>query len=153
MSATMMLRSEMRGNPVPMQVARPEIHPVLHYAPDEGIFAEGDAAGGIYRVVSGVVRCCKFLADGRRHIDAFHKAGDVFGFELGGQRQFCIEAVTACALVKLRRSFPESDSAAAAQLYAYAMRSLAHAQAHSQLLGRATAGQRLAHFLLDMGGA
>lgn len=139
--------------PEVIKTARPGIQPLLHYAPDESIFAEGDAVVGMYRVVSGMVRCCKFLADGRRYIDAFYKPGEVFGFEPGREHQLCAEAVTCCALVKLHCLRPESEPAAAAQLYAYAMRSLAQAQAHSQLLGRCNAGQKLASFLLEMNGA
>ncbi len=154
MPATMTLHSEAHApQPVPPGLFRqkqPDVLPLLHFAPDENIFAEGDQAGGMYRVVSGMVRACKFQADGRRHIDAFHKPGDVFGFELGRERQLSAEAVNACALVKLRRPALEADPAIAAQLYDYAMRSLAHAQAHALLLGRCSAGQKLATFILEM---
>lgn len=156
MSATMMLRNAAHGPeavpPAMFRQAPPEIAPLQHFAPDEGIFAEGDPAGGMYRVVSGMVRACKFLSDGRRHIDAFYKPGDVFGFELGREYLLSTEAVTACTLAKLRRPAAETDPPAASQLYAYAMRCLAQAQAHSQLLGRYSAGQKLASFLLDMSG-
>src|SRR5690242_20218412 len=56
---------------------------VVHFAQDREIYAEGDEAETVYKVVSGVVRTCKFLSDGRRQIDAFYVAGDVFGFEAG----------------------------------------------------------------------
>ena len=159
MSAAMMFHSEMHGSKARRPVAAPpglnrqaqqEILPVLHFAPDESIFVEGDATRGMYRVVGGMARACKFLADGRRHIDAFYKPGDVFGFELGQEHQFSAEAVSACALVKLRRPAMDSDPATALPLYRLAMRSLARAQAHAQLLGRCSAGQKLATFLLDM---
>ncbi len=157
MSATTMLPIERRGiHAVPpgvLKPSQPDIQPLLHFAPDENIFAEGDEVGGMYRVVSGMVRACKFLSDGRRHIDAFYKPGDVFGFELGREHRLSAEAVTACALVKLRRPGLASDPAAAALLYGHAMRSLARAQAHSQLLGRGSAGQKLASFLLELLGS
>ncbi len=47
---------------------------------EEEIFTEGDRAGTFYKVVSGVVRTCKLLSDGRRQIDAFHLPGDIFGW-------------------------------------------------------------------------
>lgn len=153
MPATMVIHTGGRGldkaPPGLFKQAQQEVLPLLRFTQDESIFVEGDDAGGMYRVVSGVVRTCKFLADGRRHIDAFYASGDVFGFELGQERQFSAEAVTACAVAKLRRPAAETDPAAAAQLYGYAMRSLARAQAHSQLLGRGSAGQKLASFLLE----
>jgi len=154
MSATAMLRTGGGGTKaVPSVVLKPapaEIQLLLRFAPDEHIFAEGDEVSGMYRVVSGMVRGCKFLADGRRHIDAFYKPGDVFGFELGREHQLSAEAVTACTLEKLRHPGLEADCAAAAQLYGYAMRSLAQAQAHSRLLGRGSACQKLASFLLEL---
>ena len=44
----------------------------MHFAADRQIYAEGDEARCFYKVVSGVVRTCRFLSDGRRQIDAFH---------------------------------------------------------------------------------
>ncbi|MGE4480908.1 helix-turn-helix domain-containing protein [Acidocella sp.] len=153
MSATVMLHTGEHG--AGPAVVRPghasrESQPVLRFAPDESIYAQGDTAGSMYRLVSGVVRCCKFQPDGRRHINAFCKPGDVFGFELAGEHLLSAEAVTACAVVRMRCQGMEKDPAAAIQLYGHAMRSLARAQAHSQLLGRSSAGQRLAAFLLEM---
>ena len=52
---------------------------VHSYAKDEEIFAEGDRAAFVYKVLSGVVRTSKLLSDGRRQIDAFHLTGDIFG--------------------------------------------------------------------------
>ena len=55
---------------------------------DEELYADGDPADCWFKVVSGVVRLCKFLADGRRHIAAFYFAGDCFGFETAAERCF-----------------------------------------------------------------
>src|SRR6187401_2897602 len=49
---------------------------------DEEIYADGDIADCWFKVISGVVRLCKFLADGRRHIAEFYFADDCFGFEI-----------------------------------------------------------------------
>jgi CRP-like cAMP-binding protein len=38
------------------------------YARNDEIFAEGDAADCWFKVVSGAVRICKLMADGRRYI-------------------------------------------------------------------------------------
>src|ERR1700759_845756 len=54
---------------------------VMRFAADRQIYAEGDEARSFYKVVSGVVRTCRFLNDGRRQIDAFHNEGDVVVFE------------------------------------------------------------------------
>ena len=67
------------------------------------IFAEGGDTDHFYKVVSGVVRVCKFLNDGRRRIEAFHVEGEAFGLELGDQRLLSAEAVSDCTLIAYRR--------------------------------------------------
>ncbi len=133
------------GRPAPQHAA-----PVLHVAAEASVFSQGDAARCMYRVVSGLVRACAFQADGRRHIDAFYRPGDVFGFELNGVHTLCAEAVSDCTLVALRQPALQSDPQEAAQLYHYAMQALQRAQTHALLLGRCNAPQKLAHFLLDL---
>jgi len=117
------------------------------------IFAEGADTDVFYKVVSGVVRTCKFLNDGRRQIAAFHVAGEVFGFELGSQRQLAAEAVSDCTLIAYRRRsielMAQKDEAISRQLLGYAMQNLAQAQEHSLLLARRGAAEKMALFLLD----
>src|SRR3569833_909489 len=73
----------------PLRTAGCDVH-----APEgREIFAEGDDTESFYKVLSGVVRVCKLLQDGRRQIEAFHVAGDVFGFELGDALLLSAEAV------------------------------------------------------------
>jgi CRP/FNR family nitrogen fixation transcriptional regulator len=59
----------------------------------EELFAEGDPADYFYKVVSGSIRTCKLLSDGRRQIDAFHLPGDIFGLEAGPEYRFTAEAL------------------------------------------------------------
>jgi CRP/FNR family nitrogen fixation transcriptional regulator len=126
---------------------------VVNIAEGREIFAEGGDTELFYKVVSGVVRVCKFLSDGRRQIEAFHVAGDVFGFELGSERLLSAEAVSDCALVCYRRRSVEAlarkDESVSRQLFHYAMQNLAQAQGHSLLLGRRGAAEKVASFLLD----
>ena len=132
----------------------PQGLPARHFTQDSKIFAEGDAAAHFYRVASGVVRTCKFFSDGRRQIDAFYIADDVFGLEAGTQYGLSAEAVSDCSVIPYRRRGLETmatqDNGMALQLYSYAMRYLEHTRAHSLLLGRGTALQKLATFLLQM---
>lgn len=128
--------------------------PALHFAPDCEIYAEGDAAASFYKVQSGVVRTCKYLSDGRRQIDAFYVAGDVFGIESGPVHGLSAEAVTPCNVTPYRRIGLEKiagqDDAMALKLFSYAMGCLERTRAHSLLLGRGSATQKLAAFLLDV---
>ena len=127
---------------------------VQSFAKDEEIFAEGDKAAYVYKVLSGVVRTSKLLSDGRRQIDAFHLAGDIFGIEAGDEYRFCAESVGNCVVVAYRRSHLAALTGRDAQLgqdmTMGMMRSLVRAQNHMLLLGRKSALEKIATFLLDM---
>ena len=121
---------------------------------NEEIFAEGDAADCWYKVVSGTVRLCKLLADGRRHIAEFYFAGDCFGLDNLPERLFSAEAV--CDVIVMRyprrateRLIDESPKLSR-NLRDMTLRDLANAQIRMLLLGRMSAPERVATFLLDM---
>jgi CRP/FNR family nitrogen fixation transcriptional regulator len=126
---------------------------VVHVVEGREIFAEGSDNDTFYKVISGVVRVCKFLNEGRRQIEAFHVAGDVFGFQLGEERALSAEAVSDCTLISYRRrnveQLAKKDEAISHQLFQFAMHNLAHAQNHSLLLGRRGAAEKVASFILS----
>jgi len=126
---------------------------VLSFAHDREIYGEGDEAELFFKVVSGVVRTCKFLSDGRRQIEAFHVAGDLFGFEAVEDYRLSAEAVSDCTVIAYRRKGVErlaaENEALSRQLFAYAMRGMTRAQDHSLLLGRKSALEKVAAFLLE----
>jgi CRP/FNR family nitrogen fixation transcriptional regulator len=126
----------------------------MNVAADHQIYAEGDEARCFYKVVSGVVRTCRFLSDGRRQIDSFQREGDVFGFEPGADHRMAAEAVTECILVAYRRRGLETmvsqDDRLGRWFFAHAMTCMASAREHSLLLGRASAAQKIAAFLLEV---
>lgn len=126
---------------------------VIQVAEGREVFAEGDQADQFYKVISGVVRVCKFLSDGRRQIEAFHVAGDVFGLELSDAHLLSAEAVGECTLIAYRRrnveKLAETDRSVGRQLLQYAMLNLAQAQQHALLLGRRGAAEKVASFLLS----
>jgi CRP/FNR family transcriptional regulator, nitrogen fixation regulation protein len=105
-------------------------------------------------VLSGAVRIYRVLSDGRRQIDAFCLPGDMFGLELGLEHRLSAEAITDCELVAtprqtvLRQMAQSNDFAQ--QLWKRAAGDLARAQDHILLLGRKTAMERVAAFLLEM---
>ena len=97
------------------------IGPVLHFAQDRDIYSEGDTADVFFKLVSGVVRTCKFLNDGRRQIDSFYVAGEVFGLEAGDAHSLCAEAVSDCTVISYRRrgleTLAANDQALSRQLF------------------------------------
>jgi CRP/FNR family transcriptional regulator, nitrogen fixation regulation protein len=134
--------------------ARPVLGPLRHYGKDEEIFGEGEPASHYYKVVSGVVRTCKILSDGRRQIDAFHVAGDMFGIERGAEYRVTAEAVGEAMIASFWRCSLEEpadpDRGLAREVVATALLNLERAQEHMILLGRKSATEKVATFLLAM---
>ena len=126
----------------------------LGFVRNQEIYAEGDAAGSWYKVVSGMVRISKLLTDGRRHIAEFCLPGDCFGFDRAGERPFAAEAVTDAVVIRLPRNASErvidQNPAAARELRESMLRDLAQAHGRMLLLGRMTAAERVAAFLVEM---
>jgi CRP/FNR family nitrogen fixation transcriptional regulator len=124
------------------------------YKKDEEIYGEDEPAEYVYQVISGSVRTYKLLSDGRRQIGAFHLPGDVFGLESGTVHRLAAESIvdTTVRLVK-RRSLEQAatvDVNVARKLWAMTAGDLRHAEDHMLLLGRKTAMERVATFLLEM---
>ena len=117
------------------------------------IFGEDQPADHFYRVISGGVRIVKLVSDGRRQITSFCLPGDMFGFEDSVHR-FCAETVSESNIL-IRKRNPSlarsmDDPRMVQQLWTQAVAQLQRAQHHVLLLGRKTAQERLADFLLDM---
>jgi CRP/FNR family nitrogen fixation transcriptional regulator len=124
------------------------------YKKDEEIYGEDEPAEYVYQVISGAVRSYKLLSDGRRQIGAFHLPADVFGLESGATHRLAAEAIidTTVSLVK-RRSLEQAAGSqvnVARRLWAITAGELRHAEDHMLLLGRKTAMERVATFLMEM---
>jgi CRP/FNR family nitrogen fixation transcriptional regulator len=121
---------------------------------DEQLFATGDLAAYFYRVVSGGFRTYKLLDDGRRQIDAFHLPGDIIGFEREDEHRFTAESLGPSTVIAYRRRSIEAtvseDGTFSMEIVASIMRALERAQDHMLLLGRKSALEKIATFLLDM---
>lgn len=122
-------------------------HDATFFTANSEIFGQGEKAGALYQVVFGAVRIYRLLADGRRQISAFHFAGEVFGLEPDERHQFFAEAITNAGVRIIR---PSATMDFAHELLPVALKSLARAQRHLLVLGRQTAQEKVAAFLLDM---
>jgi len=137
--------------PIPATKAPTGIQMVL--GKGEELFAEGDDAEFFYQVVSGAIRTYKLLSDGRRQIDAFHLRGDIFGLEAASKHRFSAEAIGGATVIAYRRgrlSALIEDDAFRDRIMTATLRSLERAHDHMMLLGRKTAQEKMATFLLDM---
>lgn len=135
-------------------VALEQIGSRRSFARDDEVYAEGDRADCWYKVVSGTVRICKLMADGRRHIAEFFFAGDCFGIDGEGDRTFSAEAVGDAIVMRFPRAATErlidERPELARRMCTMTLRNLAHAQTRMLLLGRMTASERVASFLLEL---
>jgi CRP/FNR family nitrogen fixation transcriptional regulator len=118
------------------------------------IYGEAEPAEYFYQVVTGAVRTDKVLEDGRRQIGAFHLPGDFFGLEAGPEHGFTAEAVVASTVRVAKRATITAmairDGELAADLWVHTAGRLKAAEDHMILLGRKTAEERVATFLLDI---
>ena len=123
---------------------------------DQMLFSEGDVATSIHRVVDGTVRVYKLLPDGRRQIVGFMQAGDLMGLTAGACHLYSAEAVTTCTLQRIPRNridaLMDAQPSVARRLHQLTAAELIAAQDHMLLLGRKTAVERVASFLLVLAG-
>ncbi len=121
---------------------------------DKLLFAQGDEARYVYRILSGVVRTYRMMPDGRRHVADFLLAGDLLGFEVGAEHNVSAEAVSDCVIRRYPRRQLElaanDQPVVARRLLTLACDRLAVAQSQMVSLGRKTAEERFASFLLGL---
>jgi CRP/FNR family transcriptional regulator len=120
--------------------------------PHQTLFQEGDDADSVYNITCGSVSISKSLSDGRRQITGFLGAGDFLGLNTRDAYTVSAEALTDTRVCKFPRQafgrlmaeLPNLEH----RLLAVAETELAAAQEQILLLGRKTAMERIASFLL-----
>jgi CRP-like cAMP-binding protein len=143
--------SSARRNPADANVLASNGVPMT-FGRNAEIYAEGETAGYVYKVLSGVVRVSKLLPDGRRQISAFHLPGEMFGFEADELHHASAEAVVPAKVVAFKWAglVSANKPGIVRELLNLAVKGLRHTQDHLLLLGRKNALERLAAFLLEM---
>jgi CRP/FNR family nitrogen fixation transcriptional regulator len=123
---------------------------------DREIHGQGNEAKYCYRILSGCVRMVKLMEDGRRQIGEFLMAGDTFGFDVLETYDFSAEAVSDVVLRRYPRRMvdtaAETSMVLARRLRDMTSVSLRLANTRLVLLGRKTASERIASFLIEMTG-
>ncbi|HEY9453663.1 MAG TPA: helix-turn-helix domain-containing protein [Bradyrhizobium sp.] len=124
------------------------------YRKDEEIYGEGEPTEYVYQVIRGAVRTYKLLNDGRRQIGAFLLPGDVFGLDSGPAHRLTAEAIVDTTVRLVKRHNLEAAAGTnvkvAHNLWTMTASELRHAEDHMLLLGRKTAMEKVATFLLEM---
>jgi CRP-like cAMP-binding protein len=147
-------RSSPRGRNDEALAALDRIGKVMSIGRDGAVFVEGDAARYCFKVITGAVRNCRLLADGRRHIAEFFLPGDFIALDAEETYRFTAEAVTDTTLMRYPRSGIEQMTSAEPRmgkclLHLLSM-SLSAAQQQMLLLSRKNAVERIASFLVVM---
>jgi CRP/FNR family transcriptional regulator len=120
--------------------------------PGQTLIIEGDPIRHYFRIVSGTVRLYKAIADGRRQVVDFLGPGDCFGLTGLEQHSYSAEPVSPATLIRYARQSLEAAAAAnaglAQALFRLACAELSRAQQQMLLLGRKSADEKMASFLL-----
>lgn len=136
----------------PMTAALQSLGTTLKFKRNAAVYSEGDQARHVYKVISGAIRTCRVLMDGRRQIADFYLPGDFFGLDWQSEHGFTAEAVADAVVVSYPRSqleqIAESRPAVQKLLMSMLCKGLSATQNHLVMLGRQTAQERLAWFLL-----
>jgi len=120
--------------------------------PQRPLVVEGERVDALLNITEGAVKVYKLLADGRQQIVGFLFAGDFLGISSNDTYAYSAEAITRVTycrfprrqLERLLDDFPQMER----RLLRIASNELAAAQSQMLLLGRKSARERLASFLL-----
>jgi len=122
-------------------------HQITLLAPEAEIYAQGEKTSALYRIEFGAVRIYRLLSDGRRQVVAFHLAGETFGFEADRTHSFFAETMVQTGLRTIEAA---ANDQASPELMALALRGMIRAQEHLLVVGRQSAVEKLAVFLVDL---
>jgi CRP/FNR family transcriptional regulator, nitrogen fixation regulation protein len=129
------------------------ISALMLFSRNAKIYGEGEPAEYLYKVMTGVVRTCKVLVDGRRQVGDFYFRGDTFGLETGAEHAYSAEAITGCRVLVAKHSTlisrAKTNHKVAFRLRVLTGRELRRLQDHVLLLIK-DAPARVAFFLLAL---
>ena len=124
------------------------------YVPRQALTHEGEAAESVFSITEGVVRVVRHLEDGKRQILGFALPSDFLGLSLTDNYRFTAEAITPAKACKFSRvkfaSFADKYPHVVRRLYEMAGYELTLAREQLVLVGRLSADQRLAAFLISI---
>jgi CRP/FNR family transcriptional regulator len=118
------------------------------------IFREGDPVDHVYSISTGTVKLYKLMPDGRRQIIGFLFSGELFGLGVDGGYAYTAETVTQTQLCRfthrkldvLMGEIPRLER----RMFSMAVKDLVSAQEQMLLLGRKTAREKVASFLIKL---
>ena len=119
---------------------------------NEALFSAGQAATSVHNIIAGVVRLYKLLPDGRRQVIGFALPGDFLGTMPSDRYSFSADVIEALSVCRFPADafthFIEQRPHFLLRINEFAARELMLAQEQMLLLGRRTAEERVAAFLV-----
>jgi CRP/FNR family transcriptional regulator len=120
--------------------------------PNEALFTAGQPATSVHNITAGVARLYKLLPDGRRQVIGFALPGDFLGIAPSDRYGFSADAIDAVTVCRFPREafmhFIEQRPQFLLRINEFAARELMLAQEQMLLLGRRTAEEKVASFLV-----
>jgi len=129
---------------------RPEKGKPFSYHHRALILDEGDAATSVYEIVEGGVILFKLLPDGRRQIIEVLGVGDVFGLSATDVSDIAAEALTAVRVVVYDKRTIDTEASLRDRLFARLRQQMCALHDHALLLGRKSAKERVATFIMRL---
>lgn len=124
----------------------------VQLAPNEALFTAGEAARAVHNLTAGVARLYKLLPDGRRQVIGFALPGDFLGIMPSDRYSFSADAIDQVSVCRFSRDaftqFIEQRPHFLLRINEFAARELMLAQEQMVLLGRRTAEEKVAAFLV-----
>ncbi len=124
----------------------------VHFAPCETVFAEEEMTASFYNLLEGVMRLYKLLPDGRRQIVGFALPGDFLGMATAERNNFSADAIGSVEVCRFSKAsflrFAEDKPHLLRRINELAIRELGQARDHMVLLGRRSAEEKVAAFLI-----
>ncbi|MCC2111097.1 MAG: helix-turn-helix domain-containing protein [Hyphomicrobiales bacterium] len=120
----------------------------VNLAEHENIYFEGDRADRIYEVADGAVMLYKLLPDGRRQVVEILSGGGLFGMQAGELYDCSAETLVASTLHAADRREVEAANELQSHITRCLLEQLQVLHDHTVLLGRKSAFERVATFLM-----
>jgi len=124
----------------------------VHFSSRETVFAQGEPATSLYNVLEGVIRLYQLLPDGRRQIVGFALPGDFLGMANSSRHSFSADAIGPVVVCQTSRilftRFVENRPHLLRRINEFAVRELGQAQDQMMSLGRRSAEEKVANFLI-----
>jgi CRP/FNR family transcriptional regulator, anaerobic regulatory protein len=125
----------------------------VQFASRETVFAQDEMTTSFYNLRQGVMRLYKLLPDGRRQIVGFALPGDFLGIATSTHHCFSGDAIGPVAVCRFSRTtfagFIEDKPHLLRRINELVVRELSQAQDHIVLLGRRSAEEKVAAFLIS----